>query len=117
MRTSATGAGLPSIQGRVRVRLDEQEDAGWMSASSGRATGCWSPAERSCSSSGWRWTGRRSGGISGNNAFDYFFTGGIAYLLVVGAGVVTFLLAGGFVKAGTTPWPIIILGATAWRRC
>ena len=53
------------------------------------------------------------GGISGNSAFDYFFTGGIAYLLVVGAGVVTFLLAGGFVKPGTTPWPIIILGATA----
>ena len=57
------------------------------------------------------------GGISGNSAFDYFFTGGIAYLLVVGAGVVAFLLAGGLMKAGTTPWPIILLGATAWRRC
>ena len=48
--------------------------------------------------------------FSGNGAFDYFFTGGIAYLLVVGAGVVTFLLAGGLISAGTTPWPILLLG-------
>jgi hypothetical protein len=52
------------------------------------------------------------GDISGNNAFDYFFTGGIAYLLVVAAGVVTFLLAGGVMKPGTTPWTIILLAAT-----
>ena len=33
-------------------------------------------------------------GISGNGPFTYFFTGGIAYLLVVAAGVITFLLVG-----------------------
>jgi len=52
------------------------------------------------------------GGTSGNNAFDYFFTGGIAWLLVVAAGVVAFLLAGGVMKPGTTPWPLILLLAT-----
>ena len=52
------------------------------------------------------------GQVSGGNAFDYFFTGGIAYLLVVGAGVVAFLLAGDLVKADHVPWPIILLGAT-----
>ncbi len=53
------------------------------------------------------------GGVSGNNAFDYFFRGTIPWLLVVGAGVVTFLLAGGVIKRGSAPWPIIILAATA----
>jgi hypothetical protein len=52
------------------------------------------------------------GGASGNNAFDYFFTGGIAWLLIVGAAVVTFLLVAGVMKAGSLPWPLIILGAT-----
>ena len=51
-------------------------------------------------------------GISGNGPFTYFFTGGIAYLLVVAAGVITFLLAGGFVSAGTTPWPRFLLVGT-----
>jgi hypothetical protein len=53
------------------------------------------------------------GSASGNNAFDYFFTGGIAWLLLVAAGVVAFLLAAGVMKAGTTPWPLVLLGATA----
>jgi len=51
--------------------------------------------------------------VSGNNAFDYFFTGGIAWILLVAAAVVTFLLAGGLMKRGTLPWPLIVLGATA----
>jgi hypothetical protein len=51
-------------------------------------------------------------GISGNGPFTYFFTGGIAYLLVVAAGVITFLLAGGFISAGTTPWPRLLLAGT-----
>jgi hypothetical protein len=51
-------------------------------------------------------------GISGNGPFTYFFTGGIAYLLVVAAGVITFLLAGGLVSAGTTPWPRFLLVGT-----
>ena len=50
-------------------------------------------------------------GISGNGPFTYFFTGGIAYLLVVAAGVITFLLAGRFI-AGTTPWPTLLLVGT-----
>jgi hypothetical protein len=52
------------------------------------------------------------GEVSGGNAFDFFFTGGVAYLLVVAAGVVTFLLAGGFIKADQVPWPLVMLGAT-----
>lgn len=52
------------------------------------------------------------GEVSGGNAFDFFFTGGLAYLLVVGAGVVAFLLAGGLIKADQVPWPIVLLGAT-----
>jgi hypothetical protein len=52
------------------------------------------------------------GVFSGNGPFTYFFTGGIAYLLVVAAGVVTFLLAGGLITAGTTPWPRFLLAGT-----
>jgi len=52
------------------------------------------------------------GVISGNGPFTYFFTGGIAYLLVVAAGVVTFLLAGGLISAGTTPWPTFLVAGT-----
>jgi hypothetical protein len=52
------------------------------------------------------------GVISGNGPFTYFFTGGIAYLLVVAAGVVTFLLAGGLISAGATPWPTLLVGGT-----
>jgi hypothetical protein len=47
------------------------------------------------------------------NAFDYFFTGGLAWLLVVAAGVVTFLLAARTIQRGTTPWTRLILGAAA----
>jgi hypothetical protein len=53
------------------------------------------------------------GDISGNNAFDYFFRGTIPWLLIVGTGVVAFLLAGGVIKRGGAPWPVILLGATA----
>lgn len=48
----------------------------------------------------------------GNGPFDYFFTGGLAWLLTVAAGVITFLLAGNVIKAGTAPWPLILLAAT-----
>ncbi len=53
------------------------------------------------------------GNVSGNNAFDYFFTGIIPWLLIVGSAVVAVLLTGGVIKAGTTPWPLILLAATA----
>lgn len=47
-----------------------------------------------------------------NNAFDYFFTGGIAWLLVVAAGTITVLLASGAILAGTTPWSLVLLVMT-----
>jgi hypothetical protein len=49
---------------------------------------------------------------SGDNAFDYFFTGGIAWLLVVGAAVITVLLATSAISAGPTPWTLILLLGT-----
>ena len=53
-------------------------------------------------------------GFSGGpNAFDYTFTGLIPWVLLVGAAVITFLLAGGMVAKGGTPWTLIVLGATA----
>jgi hypothetical protein len=50
------------------------------------------------------------GGV--NNAFDYFFTGGIAWLLVVAAGTIAVLLAVGAIAPGTTPWSLILLLGT-----
>ena len=55
--------------------------------------------------------GRSFGGA--RNAFDYFFTGGVAWLLVVAAGVITFLLAARAIQRGTTPWTRLILGGAA----
>jgi hypothetical protein len=46
---------------------------------------------------------------SGNNAFDYFFTGGIAWILVVAAGVIAVLLAVGAIAPGPTPWSLVLL--------
>ncbi|CAB4883936.1 unannotated protein [freshwater metagenome] len=51
-------------------------------------------------------------GYSANNAFDYFFTGGIAWILIVGAGIVTFLLTSGTLKTSGVQWPVIVLLAT-----
>ena len=51
-------------------------------------------------------------GIGVNNAFDYFFTGGIAWLLVVAAGTVAVLLAVGSIIPGTTPWSLVLLLGT-----
>jgi hypothetical protein len=56
-------------------------------------------------------SGRSYGGA--RNAFDYPFTGGIAWLLVVAAGVVAFLLGGRLIRPGRTPWTRVTLGATA----
>lgn len=52
------------------------------------------------------------GSVSGNGPFDYFFTGGIAWLLVVAAGVIAFLLAGGTIKPGGPPWSLILVLGT-----
>jgi hypothetical protein len=53
------------------------------------------------------------GSASGNGPFDYFFTGGISWLLVVGVGVVALLLALGTIKPNTAPWPLILVLASA----
>ena len=50
---------------------------------------------------------------SDGNAFDFFLTGTVPWILVIGAAVVTFLLAGGVIKPSRTPWPLIVLLATA----
>jgi hypothetical protein len=55
--------------------------------------------------------GRNYGGA--RNAFDYPLTGGVAWLLTVAAGVMTFLLAARLVGAGRTPWTRLTVGATA----
>lgn len=49
---------------------------------------------------------------SGNGPFDYFFTGGISWLLVVATGVVAFLIAARVMDAGALPWNLIFLGST-----
>jgi len=51
-------------------------------------------------------------GGSGGNVFDFTWTGVIPWILVIGSAVVTFLLAAGIMKAGSLPWPLIMLGAT-----
>lgn len=51
------------------------------------------------------------GGVSGNGPFDYFFTGGIAWLLTVAVGIVALLLAVGTIKSDSAPWPTILVGA------
>jgi hypothetical protein len=53
------------------------------------------------------------GSESGGNAFDFFFTGTIPWLLLGASAVITVLLAGGVMKRGSLPWPLIILAATA----
>jgi hypothetical protein len=47
------------------------------------------------------------------NAFDYPLTGGIAWVLVVAAGVITFLRAARLLADGTTPWTRLVVAATA----
>ena len=47
------------------------------------------------------------GRASGNNAFDYFLTGGIAWILAVAVGIVAFLLASGQMRPDGRPWPLI----------
>jgi hypothetical protein len=51
-------------------------------------------------------------GASGNNAFDYPLTGGLAWLLVVATAVLAVLVTTGTVKEGTAPWPLILLAAS-----
>lgn len=55
------------------------------------------------------------GGIDaggGGNVFDFFWTGTLPWILVIGTGVITFLMVNGTMKPGTLPWPLIMLIAT-----
>jgi hypothetical protein len=52
-------------------------------------------------------TGFRS--VSGDGPFDYFFTGGLAWLLVVAVGVLAAANAVGKLPP-SQPWPLILLG-------
>lgn len=52
------------------------------------------------------------GSASGNNVFDFFWTGTLPWLLVLATGVITFLLITGTMKKGSLPWPLIFLAAT-----
>ena len=56
------------------------------------------------------WTS--AGGRSAENAFDYFFTGGLSWLLVVGAGIIAGLLAVDAIRPGATPWPVLLVLGT-----
>ena len=52
------------------------------------------------------------GSSSGANAFDFFFTGTIPWLLLVASAVVTALLVMEKIPKDSLPWPLIILAAT-----
>ena len=53
------------------------------------------------------------GEAGGGNVFDFFWTGTLPWILVIGSGVVTFLLVQGIMKRGNTPWDMILLVALA----
>ncbi len=50
-------------------------------------------------------------GNTGDSPFDYFFTGGIAWLLIVAVGVLALLRALGNLPP-SQPWPLIFLAAS-----
>ena len=52
------------------------------------------------------------GPFSAGNAFDFFFTGTVPWILLIGAAVVTFLRVQGTIKDGGLPWPMVIAFAT-----
>lgn len=49
---------------------------------------------------------------SAGNAFDFFFTGTVPWILLIGAAVITVLLVLDVIKAGSLPWSLILLAAT-----
>ncbi len=50
---------------------------------------------------------------STGNVFDFFWTGTIPWLLLIGGAVVTVLLVQGTLKREQLPWPLILLATTA----
>ena len=47
--------------------------------------------------------------IKGSRVFDFFFTGTVPWILVLGSGIVTVLLASGSMRSGKVNWPMIML--------
>jgi hypothetical protein len=52
------------------------------------------------------------GPITEKNAFDYFLTGGIAYLLLVVAALLAFAIAARWLRSTGSNWPVILLVLT-----
>ncbi len=52
------------------------------------------------------------GPITEKNAFDYFLTGGIAYLLVVASGLIGFAMGVGWLRSNGSNWQLILLVTT-----
>ena len=64
------------------------------------------------------WTSLDCGGFPGCDdanlsGSSFFFRGTLPWLLIVAVGVITFLLAAAVMKAGSLPWPLIFLAASA----
>jgi hypothetical protein len=61
------------------------------------------------------WVTIKVGGItvgSTGNVFDFFWTGVVPWFLVIGAGVITILLAADRLREDQLPWPLILVAAT-----
>ena len=106
--------------GRPHGRDDARRQGGrcWTSAGSGSVTGSSSRPARSCWCSaspcpGPAWSSRGSISAGAQNAFSYPFTGGVAWLLVVAAGVIAFLRAAELMGDGSIPWTRLTVLATA----
>lgn len=64
------------------------------------------------------WTSLDCGGFPGCDdanlsGSSFFFRGTLPWLLIVAVGVITFLLAAAVMRAGSLPWPLIFLAASA----
>ena len=56
------------------------------------------------------WWGTDGGGWNG---FDYFFTGVVPWILIVGSAVLAFLIGAAILKPGSVPWTMIFVAACA----
>lgn len=57
------------------------------------------------------WVSANFAGISSSvNAFEFFFTGTLPWLMLVGVGVIAALAALGKLPESSTPWPLVLLG-------
>ena len=57
-----------------------------------------------------------NGGVRGSgktNAFDFFLTGFVPWLLIIATAVIAVLLATQALNRGKVPWELVLLGATA----